>query len=126
METFLKFVILLEAIGLVLLVMVQRSKSGGGLGAMAGGASEQFFGADAGNMLGKMTKWLIAAFLVTVMLCHVVVLNNQADATGMSSEMSEFAEKQVTPETPVEETAAPVAESASEGETTSAAEASAE
>ena len=50
-----------------LVVMLQKPKEGG-LGGIAGGMSEAVFGADAGNVLIKVTVWLGAIFLVNTLI----------------------------------------------------------
>ena len=52
---------------LALVVMLQKPKEGG-LGGLAGGMGEAVFGADAGNVLIKVTVWLGAIFLVNTLL----------------------------------------------------------
>ena len=48
-------------------VMLQKPKEGG-LGGLAGGMGEAVFGADAGNVLIKVTIWLGAIFLVNTLV----------------------------------------------------------
>ncbi len=72
MAGFITFLVVFVAIILIILVLLQRTKAGGGLGAVAGGQSEAMFGANAGNVLGKATAWLIAIFFgLTLMLTLV-------------------------------------------------------
>ncbi len=50
------FVLILTSIILILLVLAQKAKSDGGMGAaMGGGMAEATFGADTGNVLSKAT-----------------------------------------------------------------------
>lgn len=50
------FVLILTSIILILLVLAQKAKSDGGMGAaMGGGMAEATFGADTGNVLSKGT-----------------------------------------------------------------------
>ena len=50
------FVLILTSIILILLVLAQKAKSDGGMGAaMGGGVAEATFGADTGNVLSKAT-----------------------------------------------------------------------
>ena len=51
---------------LALVVMLQKPKEGG-LGGLAGGMGEAVFGANAGNVLIKVTAWLGAIFLVNTL-----------------------------------------------------------
>ena len=49
----------------VLVILMQRPSANAGMGAaLGGGAAEQAFGGEAGNVLTKMTTWLIIAFFV--------------------------------------------------------------
>lgn len=52
---------------LALVVMLQKPKEGG-LGGLAGGMGEAVFGANAGNVLIKVTAWLGAIFLVNTLV----------------------------------------------------------
>jgi preprotein translocase subunit SecG len=50
------FVLILTSLFLILLVLAQKAKSDGGMGAaMGGGMAEATFGADTGNVLSKAT-----------------------------------------------------------------------
>ncbi|HXQ81136.1 MAG TPA: preprotein translocase subunit SecG [Opitutaceae bacterium] len=50
------FVLILTSIFLILLVLAQKAKSDGGMGAaMGGGMAEATFGAETGNVLSKLT-----------------------------------------------------------------------
>lgn len=51
---------------LALVVMLQKPKEGG-LGGLAGGMGEAVFGANAGNVLIKVTAWLGAIFLINTL-----------------------------------------------------------
>ena len=69
MVTFLKIVLttllVIDCILLILLVLIQKSKSGGGLGgAFGGGMGESILGSRAGNVLTKATTILGTAFAV--------------------------------------------------------------
>ena len=50
---------------LALVVMLQKPKEGGLGGAIGGGMGEAVFGADASNVLIKVTIWLGTIFLIT-------------------------------------------------------------
>jgi preprotein translocase subunit SecG len=60
----LTFVDVLIALIIIALVLMQRSKAGGGLGGLTGGATEEVFGSGAGNILTKATIWFAVAFFV--------------------------------------------------------------
>ena len=71
----LTFVLVLLSVFLVLIVLMQKSKSDGGVGAaLGGGMTEATFGADTGNMLATMTRnGAIAFFVITfgLYLAHI-------------------------------------------------------
>ena len=52
---------------LVLVVMLQKPKEGGLGGVIGGGMAEAAFGAEAGNVLIKVTIWLGAIFLINTL-----------------------------------------------------------
>ncbi len=66
----LTFVLILTSIFLILLVLAQKAKSDGGMGAaMGGGMAEATFGADTGNVLSKATiNAAIVFFVVSFVL----------------------------------------------------------
>ncbi|MCC5845938.1 MAG: preprotein translocase subunit SecG [Verrucomicrobia bacterium] len=78
MNILIGFLIAVEVIVsvlLILIVLVQPSKSGGGLGGAAfggGGMGEQLFGARAGNVLTKGTVLFAVIFLVNTMALALV------------------------------------------------------
>ena len=72
MSGFITFLVVFVAIVLIILVLLQRSKAGGGLGAVAGGQSEAMFGANAGNVLGKTTAWLIGIFFALTLTLTLI------------------------------------------------------
>lgn len=61
----LTFVLILISVLLVLIVLAQKAKSDGGVGAaLGGGMTEAAFGADSGNVLSGWTIKLAVAFFV--------------------------------------------------------------
>lgn len=65
-------ILLLTSLFLILVVLAQKSKSDGGMGAtLGGGATEAAFGADTGNVLTKLT---INASIVFFVLCFGLYL----------------------------------------------------
>lgn len=59
----LTFALIVVSIFLILVVLAQKSKSDGGVGAaMGGGMAEATFGADTSNVLSKMTIWAAVLF----------------------------------------------------------------
>ena len=65
--SFLTFLEVSSAILLIAIILMQRSKSGGGLGAIAGGATEEVFGSSAGNILTKTTIFLSIFFFLNTL-----------------------------------------------------------
>jgi preprotein translocase subunit SecG len=76
------FILIIVSLFMVLLVLMQKAKSDGGLGAaLGGGAAEATFGADTGNVLTKGTINAAIAFFVLSLglyLSHIYVRNNAA------------------------------------------------
>jgi preprotein translocase subunit SecG len=64
---FLYVVEVITCLLLGLVVILQKPKEGG-LGGLAGGMGEAVFGADAGNVLIKVTVWLGSIFLVNTLV----------------------------------------------------------
>ncbi len=59
----------MTALLLIAVILIQRSKSGGGLGALAGGQTEEVFGSNASSILTKTTIALsIIFFILTLSL----------------------------------------------------------
>ena len=64
LNNLLTVVLFLNSLFLILLVLVQLPKKEAGLGtAFGGGATDALFGAGAGNVLTKLTKWNAIIFL---------------------------------------------------------------
>lgn len=80
------FVLIIVSLFLVLLVLMQKAKNDGGMGAaLGGGATEATFGADTGNVLTKATiNSAIAFFVLSLLLYlgHIYVRNNAAAEAG--------------------------------------------
>lgn len=65
----LTLILLLTSVFLVLVVLMQRAKSDGGVAAMGGGSMESTFGADTNNVLtGATIKAAVVFFLVSFVL----------------------------------------------------------
>jgi preprotein translocase subunit SecG len=81
------FVLILTSIFLILLVLAQKAKSDGGMGAaMGGGAAEATFGADTGNVLSKATINAAIVFFVLSFALYLgrIYAGKHATASGMS------------------------------------------
>ncbi|MBO7686974.1 MAG: preprotein translocase subunit SecG, partial [Kiritimatiellae bacterium] len=70
---------------LALVVMLQKPKEGGLGGAIGGGMGEAVFGADASNVLIKVTIWLGTIFLVTTLLLARLTSVGHSRASIMDS-----------------------------------------
>ena len=83
---------------LALVVMLQKPKEGGLGGVIGGGMAEAAFGADAGNVLIKVTIWLGAIFLVnTLVLARLTstihtktLMNDVAAPAPIQQQLSEL------------------------------------
>lgn len=93
------FVLILVSAFLVLLVLAQKAKTDGGMGAaLGGGATEAAFGADTGNVLTKMTQYAAITFFVLTFglyLGHIYVSKHKPAKEGQLPVISAPAE--VTP-----------------------------
>ena len=80
------FFLILVSLFLVLLVLMQKAKNDGGMGAaLGGGATEATFGADTGNVLTKATINSAIAFFVLSLglyLGHIHMRNSAAAEAG--------------------------------------------
>ena len=81
---------------LIGIILIQQSKSGGGLGAISGGATESVFGAAAGNVITKTTVALASIFLVSTLL--LTILSKYQPQSETLSEQLRQKEKQQTAE----------------------------
>lgn len=84
--TIFTFVLILVSLFLVLLVLMQKAKNDGGMGAaLGGGATEATFGADTGNVLTKATiNSAIAFFVLSLFLYlgNIYIRNNAVAEAG--------------------------------------------
>jgi preprotein translocase subunit SecG len=77
------FVLILTSGGLILLVLAQKAKSDGGMGAaMGGGMAEATFGADTGNVLSKAT---INAAIIFFVLSFALYLGRIYEGKHMTA-----------------------------------------
>ena len=113
----LTFVLIVTSVFLVLVVLMQKAKNDGGLGAaMGGGMAEAAFGADTTNVLSKAT--INASILVFVLAfalylgriyqrTHMVPANDGLPTLGAPANISPAAPAQSTPTAPAPTTPAP-------------------
>ena len=100
MSFFIGFLYVVEVIVcllLALVVMLQKPKEGGLGGAVGGGMSEAVFGADASNVLIKVTIWLGSIFLVnTLLLARLTTVGHSGKSVmGDVSDSKPVQEQQV-------------------------------
>jgi preprotein translocase subunit SecG len=96
------FVLILVSVFLVLVVLAQKAKTDGGMGAtLGGGATEAAFGADTGNVLSKATiNAAIAFFVLTfgLYLGHIYVSKHAKTTEGQLPVIEAPATPAATPE----------------------------
>ncbi len=77
----LTFVLVLLSVFLVLIVLAQKSKSEGGVGAaLGGGMTEATFGADTGNVLATLTRNGSIAFFVIAFCLYLAHISRHTAA----------------------------------------------
>jgi preprotein translocase subunit SecG len=80
----LTFVLILTSLFIVLVVLMQRAKTDGGMGAaMGGGITESTFGAETSNVLSKATINAAILFFVVsfvLYLAHIYETKHHVDA----------------------------------------------
>ncbi len=77
------FLLIFVSLFLVLVVLMQKAKSDGGVAAMGGGVAESTFGAETGNVLSKATINAAIAFFVIAFglyLAHIYQSKHQEGA----------------------------------------------
>ena len=104
MSFFIGFLYVVEVIVcllLALVVMLQKPKEGGLGGAVGGGMSEAVFGADASNVLIKVTVWLGSIFLVnTLLLARLTTVGHSSKSVMGDVSDSKPAQEQQVPAAP--------------------------
>jgi len=107
----LTFVLVLTCLFLCLLVLVQLPKKEAGLGqAFGSGATDALFGPGSGNMLTKLTKWVVGIFFALTLLVGILyghaarpkIVDPRAGLTA-----AEKAALMATPQSPAGAPAAP-------------------
>ncbi|MBN2069537.1 MAG: preprotein translocase subunit SecG [Opitutales bacterium] len=87
LTTFLIFVLILVSLFMVLVVLMQRSNTDGGLGsAFGGGITESAFGAEAGNFLSRLTVYSAIAFFVLSLGIYMLLLAQHKKPEQVSDE----------------------------------------
>lgn len=70
-------VVFICALGLIGIILIQQSKSGGGLAVMGGGMTESVLGAAAGNIVTRITVVLATLFLVCTFLLAILITRRE-------------------------------------------------
>ena len=99
---------------LALVVMLQKPKDGGLGGVIGGGMAEAAFGADAGNVLIKVTIWLGAIFLANTLVLarltstiHTKTLMNDSAPAPVQQQLPELPAADIPAPAPAPATPAP-------------------
>ena len=86
LNPFLTVLLFLNCLFLVLLVLVQLPKKEAGLGtAFGGGTTDALFGAGAGNVLTKLTKWSAILFLLLCLLLSLPFMKTEEITEGQGA-----------------------------------------
>ena len=96
LHKFLTVILFLNCLFMILLVLVQLPKKEAGLGtAFGGGATDALFGAGAGNVLTKLTKWCAVLFLVLCLALSLPFMNPKGlqEGEGSSSKAGDGAKQ---------------------------------
>ncbi len=109
---FLGTIAVISAILLICVIMIQQTKSGGGLGAVSGGVTESVFGTSAANVLTKITTWLAAVFLISTLLLGTVIGRMKSDNTSVAEKLLPAESTEVKPAEPAKTEEAKPAEPA--------------
>ena len=89
LKPFFPVILFLNSLFLVLLVLVQLPKKEAGLGtAFGGGTTDALFGAGAGNVLTKLTKWNAGIFLFLCLFLSMPFMTpkNLSETLGQNEE----------------------------------------
>jgi preprotein translocase subunit SecG len=82
----LTFALIVLSLFLVLIVLAQKAKSDGGVGAaMGGGMTEAAFGADTSNVLSKATIYAAIAFFVIAFSLYLGRIYERKHATAAAT-----------------------------------------
>src|SRR6188768_1691149 len=94
------FVLILVALFLILVVLAQKAKSDGGLGAaMGGGMAEAAFGADTSNVLSKATINASILFFVLAFALYLGRIYQRTHLTASSEGLPTITAPAATPGT---------------------------
>lgn len=98
----LTFVLIVTSVFLVLVVLMQKAKNDGGLGAaMGGGMAEAAFGADTSNVLSKATINAAIAFFVLAFALYLGRIYQRAHMTPAGNSLPAISAPASTSAAPV-------------------------
>jgi preprotein translocase subunit SecG len=109
------FFLIIVSLFLILVVLMQRANSDGGLGTAFGSTiTESAFGTEAGNIMTKITRITFIVFFVVAFALYLAVLaqQNQKNAVQKSLFEDEAAAEAKTQTTPAKDASAPAADKA--------------
>ncbi|MFO7724485.1 MAG: preprotein translocase subunit SecG [Oceanipulchritudo sp.] len=79
----LTFILILVSLFMVLVILMQRASSSGGMGsAFGGGVTESAFGADTTNILTRATKWSALAFFAISLALYLMYMSRRGFDNG--------------------------------------------
>lgn len=97
----LTFLLILTSLFLILVVLAQKSKTDGGVGAaLGGGMTEAAFGADTNNVLTKMTINASIAFFVLALVLYLGHIYQRTHASAGSEALPTIAAPATTTTAP--------------------------
>jgi protein translocase, SecG subunit len=106
----LTFILIVISIFLVLLVLAQKAKNDGGMGAaLGGGMAEATFGADTGNVLSKLTINCSIAFFVLAFVLYLGRIYQRTHASAAGDALPTISAPATLPPAPADATATPEA-----------------
>lgn len=104
--SFLTFVLILVSLFLVLVILMQRGSSSGGMGAaFGGGVAESAFGAETTNILTKATKWASFAFFILSLVLYLLYVHKTSLQPEAADTLPEMLVEAVEEAAPIEEAA---------------------
>ena len=91
------FILILISLFLVLVVLMQKAKSDGGVAAMGGGVAESTFGAETGNVLSKATINAAIAFFVIAFGLYLAHIYQSKHQVGADAKLPTVTAPAITP-----------------------------
>lgn len=89
-----QFLLIIISLFLILVVLMQRANSDGGMGAaFGGGITEGAFGTEAGSVMSKSTWYGAALFFVLAMGLYLVILHTHSQARQVEGLPMDLAEE---------------------------------